>query len=213
MISIIIPAYNEENYISKTIDSILSQSFKDYEIISVLNGCKDKTKDNAKNSRIIEIKEKNVSLARNTGAKVAKGSILVFLDADTQLTKNSLEEINKIMKKATVATCNSLPDKNNLVLKFFHKFKSTFYFFNWSGGIIIVKKDIFEKIKGFDINKSKGEDSDLIRRTKKYGKYKKANTYVINSTRRYAKWGYLKTILFWTKERFFPSKEEYESIR
>ena len=59
MISVIIPAYNEEKYIEKTLKSIKKQNFKHYETIVVCNGCTDNTKDIAKRyaDKVLVIKE------------------------------------------------------------------------------------------------------------------------------------------------------------
>ena len=83
----------------------------------------------------------------------------------------------------------------------------------WTNGIIFCNKDIFNKAGGFNENLKKGEDGNFIRKAKKHTKYKLANSYVINSMRRFEKWGYFSVPLFWIKERIVPSKKEYPTIR
>src|SRR3989338_6512598 len=101
MLSIIIPAHNEENYVAACLQSIKQQPFSEYEIIVVCDSCTDKTLTIAKKytRKVFEIKKRNVSAARNYGANKAKGDVLVFLDADSTIAQNLLAEINKAIKE------------------------------------------------------------------------------------------------------------------
>ena len=102
--SIIVPAYNVENYLEQCINSILVQSFNNYEIIIVNDGSTDKTGkicDNfaSKNKQIKIIHKKNggLSSARNTGLEFASGEYNIFLDSDDfWIDKNFLANINDI---------------------------------------------------------------------------------------------------------------------
>lgn len=87
MISIIIPLYNKERYILSTIDSILAQTYKDYEVVIIDDGSTDngpKIVRQLKNPKIRVITQENagVSAARNHGIIEAKGELICFLDAD-----------------------------------------------------------------------------------------------------------------------------------
>lgn len=89
MVSIIVPMYNVEKYIKKTIESLINQDYPDIEIILVDDGSPDKSgmiaEDfAAKDSRIIVIHQMNkgVSSARNAGLNVAKGEYVTFVDGD-----------------------------------------------------------------------------------------------------------------------------------
>ena len=95
--SIIVPVYNVEKYIKKCLDSIFSQSFKDFEVIVVNDGTKDKSMDIAKKYDVIIINQENqgLSAARNSGVKKAKGDYLIFVDSDDYIEKDLLKEINK----------------------------------------------------------------------------------------------------------------------
>lgn len=102
--SIIIPAYNCEKYIDICIKSILTQNFKDYEIIVVDDCSNDKTYDLLKKYENIKVirhdKNKKAGGARNTGLKVANGEYIMFLDADDYLANSTvLTDINKIIKE------------------------------------------------------------------------------------------------------------------
>ena len=95
--SIVIPVYNVEKFIKRTLDSIKSQTFKDYEVIVVNDGSTDKSMDIVKkyDVKIINSKHVEVSEARNIGAKQAKGEYLVFLDSDDWWDKDLLKEVSK----------------------------------------------------------------------------------------------------------------------
>jgi len=100
LLSIIIPVYNVEDYLSQCIDSVLNQSFRDYEIILVDDGSTDRCpalcdEYAAVEERIMIVHKENVgaSGARNSGADAASGKYLLFIDSDDYIEKDSLEKI------------------------------------------------------------------------------------------------------------------------
>ncbi|MBS3133973.1 glycosyltransferase [Candidatus Woesearchaeota archaeon] len=210
--SIIIPAYNEEKCIRKTLESIPKS--KEVETIVICNACTDETESIAgRYSKIISIKEKNVSKARNIGAQNSKGEILIFLDADTLLTENVLKEINLKLKSSVIGTCRVKPNPGKLKYKIAMFLKNFFLWFPWTTGIIYCTKDVYKKINGFDESKTKKEDSDFVKKAKLHGRFSIANAYVINSMRRFEALGLIKVSLYWIKETLKPTKKEYKSIR
>jgi glycosyltransferase involved in cell wall biosynthesis len=97
-ISIIVPMYNTEAYIGECIESILNQTFKDFELILVNDGSTENEEDIAlkyknSDSRIKYVKQKNsgVSIARNTGFENSTGDYVYFMDADDTIDKKFLE--------------------------------------------------------------------------------------------------------------------------
>ena len=89
MISIIVPVYNASYTIEKCIESILNQSYKDFELLLINDGSKDNSYELMKNltktdSRVIIINQDNqgVSAARNRGLDEAKGDFVLFIDSD-----------------------------------------------------------------------------------------------------------------------------------
>lgn len=108
--SIVIPCYNEANFISKTISSIKAQNFKgSTEIIVVDNNSNDKTIEIALKAKVKVVKEKNagVCFARQTGTKIAQGEIIISTDADTLHSKDWLSNIDKCFNEnpKAVAVC------------------------------------------------------------------------------------------------------------
>jgi len=102
-VSVVIPTYNYGKYIEKAIDSVLAQTYKDFEIIVVDDGSTDNTRE------IIETKyedkvryfyqeNKGAPAARNRGIEKSKGEYLVFLDADDYLAPSSLEDRVSILE-------------------------------------------------------------------------------------------------------------------
>lgn len=111
-ISIILPVHNSEDTIQKSIESVLSQTYNNYELIIINNGSNDDTKkicEEFVNQKIkyIEIEEANVSVARNLGIKEATGKYITFLDADDELYSGFLEEmVNKLIDlNSDLITC------------------------------------------------------------------------------------------------------------
>lgn len=101
-VSIIIPVYNSENYISKCLDSVLNQTFDDIEIICIDDGSTDKSfnilnKYNIKEKRIILLTQENKGQgeARNKALDIAKGEYIYFLDSDDYIEPNLIEECIK----------------------------------------------------------------------------------------------------------------------
>ncbi len=97
--SVIIPTYNRENFIKKSVDSVLNQSFQDFELIVVDDGSNDNTGEvlNGYLNKLIYIYQENKgpSSARNRGLEKAQGKYIAFLDSDDKWTKNKLKEVNK----------------------------------------------------------------------------------------------------------------------
>lgn len=99
--SVIVPIYNVEKYLEYCVQSILNQSFKDFEIILVNDGSTDNSLSlceqfQAKDDRVKVINQENkwLSGARNAGINRAEGEYLIFVDGDDGLMPKALEEIN-----------------------------------------------------------------------------------------------------------------------
>ena len=90
-VSIIIPVYNAEKYLKRCLDSVLSQTLKDIEIICVNDGSTDNSiqilKEYGSKIKVINQENQGLSVARNTGLKEAKGEFVAFLDSDDYYNK------------------------------------------------------------------------------------------------------------------------------
>lgn len=104
MISIIIPAFNAENYIDRCIRSVVRQTYKDIEIIVIDDGSTDKTLEKCKEwmeydkrIRVLSQKNQGQGIARNYGIDVSRGEYLAFVDADDWLDEKALEKAYCVM--------------------------------------------------------------------------------------------------------------------
>lgn len=114
LISIIIPAYNIENYIAKCLDSLLNQTYRNLEIIVVDDGSSDNTgkviddySSKYDNIKVIHKKNAGVSAARNSGIEVVSGEYIGFVDGDDTVDKEMFEVLieNAIKYDADISHC------------------------------------------------------------------------------------------------------------
>ncbi len=201
MISIMIPTFNEERYLPKLLDCIKKQTYQNYEVIVADADSKDKTKQIAKKYGYKIVKGGLPAVGRNNGAKIAKGNILLFLDADVQFNKIFLKNAIKEFEERNLDSAGVYinPLRGNLIDNiFFGLFNiwcsaTQFFYPNASGGVIFCKKWIHKKINGFDESIKLSEDMDYVKRCSKYGKFRiLKNVKVHVSTRRFDKEGRLK---------------------
>jgi glycosyltransferase involved in cell wall biosynthesis len=114
LVSIIVPAYNVEKYISNCIDSLLNQTYPVIEVIIVNDGSKDATPDilndypsRDSRVRVIHTENQGVSSARNTGINESKGDYLVFVDGDDYLTTDCVSYMLNIVDSTGCDFCLS----------------------------------------------------------------------------------------------------------
>lgn len=138
-ISIIVPVYNTESFLSKCIDSILNQQFKDFEIILVNDGSLDNSGkicdeyaeiDNR--VRVLHIKNQGVSNARNRGIELARGDYIGFIDSDDWIDDEMYSDMinNLISYSADIVMCGHVifDGKNEHYIGFPWKQDSVFKF-------------------------------------------------------------------------------------
>lgn len=178
MFSVVIPLYNKELSIKNTIQSVLNQSYQNFEIIVINDGSTDesvKIVESISDERIRLIQQKNqgVSAARNRGIQEASNEWIAFLDGDDLWSQDHLQEITTMMQK--------FPEENFFVTSFQysdmrpmfkHKrnetiFKIDNYFKEaikeeliWTS-IVVINKNCIEKVGGFNEELNRGEDLDL----------------------------------------------------
>ena len=102
-VSTIIPTYNCESYIKETLESVLSQTYKDIELIVVDDGSTDRTREIIESFKprlkyILQDKNTGPSAARNKGIEQAKGKYIAFLDHDDVWMPNKIEEQIKLLE-------------------------------------------------------------------------------------------------------------------
>lgn len=129
VVSIIVPIYNKEKYLTECVDSILQQTFKDFELILVDDGSKDSSwsiinEYAEKDKRVIPIHQENegVSVARNTGLDNAHGKWICFVDADDYLPKDGIQILVEHAENsnADIINANATRIEGNLQSKIFN---------------------------------------------------------------------------------------------
>lgn len=203
MLSIIIPTLNEEDCLPLLLKSLKKQKFYDYEIIVADAGSKDKTAEIAKKYNCKIVAGGLPAKGRNKGAKVAKGDLLFFCDADTVLPDDFLtKSLNEFkLRKLDIASfCfNSYSKKDvfHFMLDFYNKIiiilekKIPFSIIG-----VLIKKNLFNKLNGYDEAIKLSEDKDLGKRAIKYGKFGiLRSTEIFISDRRFKKDGWMATTM------------------
>ncbi len=181
ILSIIIPTYNEEEYLPILLDSIKEQSFDDYEVIVADANSTDKTREIAKEYGCIVVDGGLPAVGRNNGAKVAKGDLLLFLDSDLKLTDDYLRDViyEFQMERLGIAITRMKPLSNKVEDKLFHEFANYFmigveHIKPHGAGCygIIAKRKLHEECNGFDEDLTFGEDTDYIERLAKKERFR-----------------------------------------
>jgi glycosyltransferase involved in cell wall biosynthesis len=202
-ISVIIPTYYEEKHIGELIESLNNQIMQPFEIIVADGQSKDKTREIATKLGAKVVEGGKVAFGRNAGAKVAQSEILVFMDADTVLKDRTF--LGEIYLQFIKSNCDlgsidfkANPKEStpfgfvsgsiiysgiNLVRKVESIFKKNHF---QMGIFMLVKKNVFEDIGGFDEKLLVFEDSEFFNKAGNKGyTYKHLNQNVLTSTRRY----------------------------
>ena len=100
--SFIVPVYNTEKYLKKCLDSLVNQTYKDFEIIVINDGSTDKSSSiiskyqkKYKNIIVIDKENEGLSMARNRGVQKSSGKYIIFVDSDDYVSNKLLEEVDK----------------------------------------------------------------------------------------------------------------------
>jgi glycosyltransferase involved in cell wall biosynthesis len=224
-ISIIIPAHNEERYLRRTLEALKKQDYDWFEIIVVANGCTDSTAEVARGrcNRLVTLSQKSLGVARNLGARLAKSELLLFLDADTILAPNALRVIaQEFSKSRSAGTLKGRPDTERFKYRLVYAMKNFTHRFSLhrgSSGVILCWKKHFMTIGGFDEGLEVRENSELMQRLARFGKYKYiGDVSAVTSMRRYDQRGCSRIVWLWVKLWFRSlfgdlHNRHYETVR
>lgn len=191
MISIIIPAYNEQGYIGKTVSNIFNDKRNDLikEVIVVDGGSNDNTVDEARSAgaAVISGKKKGRAAQMNQGASIAIAPVLHFIHADSITPQGFPADIINAVNNGFVSGCFRLAfDHKHWFLKancWFTRFDINA--FHYGDQSLFVTRDVFEKVNGFNENFIVFEDIDMIRRIRKHANFKIMSNRIITSARKY----------------------------
>ena len=187
-ISVILTVYNRAHFLRRCIDSLLNQSFKDWELIIVDDGSNDNSIEilneyelNYENIKVFQQENKKLPLSRNKGIELSEGEYITFLDSDDEYVKDHLlkrieymemhPEIDLIHGGVNIIGDEYVRDKNN-PHKFIHLSECTI------GATFFGKRNVFIDLNGFK-NLKYSEDSEFLERAEKKFKVTKVefNTY------------------------------------
>lgn len=213
MLSFIVPAYNEELELPATIESIrtaadnsairadwspgeidpVKERFavaNNYEIIVVDDASTDATAEVARDAgvQVVAINRRQIAAARNAGARVARGDILLFVDADTRIGREHVSGAIAALNagyaggSARVVTDGVIPLWGRVLMKIF----CTIYFANnlGAGAFLFTTRENFDKIGGFDQELYIGEEVYFSLALRKLGRFKILRQPIVTSGRK-----------------------------
>lgn len=182
--SVIIPLYNKAPYVSKAIESVLMQTFTNYELLVVDDGSKDesasvatKSIEGRRNCQLIQQENAGVSVARNKGVDASHGDFICFLDADDWWEPTFLEEMDKFVSefpdagiygtnyiivnetrhKTRVAMVGVEPGFEKGYIDYCQVYAKTMYMPLWTGAVCVPRR-VFDEMCGFPRGIKLGED-------------------------------------------------------
>lgn len=208
-VSVIVPTLNEQKHLPACLEALRKQQTKlEYEIIVSDSQSTDRTERIARRlaDRFVTTPQRGIWIGRNTGAKVAKGNVLVFIDADTLVPSNYLQAIHAVVQDKTIsgACCAFRFDKKiGPTLKAIEELSNAYLFaqgLRGKGEILgfnnAMRKETFRRTGGFP-NKPM-EDRAMARKLWKLGRVVYLpEPKVTTSARRLTKGGLLQTIAYY----------------
>ncbi len=198
IISVIVPAHNEEKYVVRCIDSVKQAASRvkcGVETIIVCNRCTDRTAELAleNGARVVNDESRCIATVRNAGINAARGKVIVTIDCDNRMTENTLREILGMLNSGKYIG-GGAPLRferysaalwiNDIICRLGFKLTGLYC------GIFWARKSDFDAIGGF-VDKKAGEDIATAKALRAYGR-KNGKKYgclrknhLINSTRKY----------------------------
>ncbi|MFP4114381.1 MAG: glycosyltransferase [Spirochaetota bacterium] len=199
-VSVIIPTYNEEEYVPKLLDCLERQTFDDFEVIVADADSTDRTAEIAREYGAKVVPGGMPAEGRNSGAEAAQGDYYFFFDADVKFNRHFLARAYNEMQSRfiDVATCEAHPLSNVPLDRLMHNFANVYARLSQytspkaPGYCILIHSRLFHRVGGFDTDVTHAEDFDLIRRAAELRPFRILDSVHVNvSVRRYRKEGRL----------------------
>ncbi|WP_394168166.1 glycosyltransferase [Saccharospirillum alexandrii] len=214
-LSIVIPCFNEERELPATLSALIKYipSAYSYEIVIVDNGSTDRSIEIATsyNVKLIESKSNTVAGVRNEGVTHCNGDILVFLDADVEVTKAWESELGyalRSLKETDILGSHcSVPNSDKILFKYWYKAIEVNSSSHVGTGHMILYKTLFERLGGFNEGLTTGEDYDFCNRVKlKGGKVLENEKLVVYHN------GYPETLVEFFKRELWHGVGDWQSV-
>ncbi len=207
-ISLVIPTYNEEKYITKLFQSLERSTLYPDEILIIDDHSTDRTREIAKSygAEVILVDKRNIGYARKVGMLIAKHNILVSGSADMVVDSMWLERLTAPIRLGYDVSFGRIDvDSTNIIdknvaqfLNLYSEWAFKLFKLVWvSGDNIAISRPFYYKIGGFKELKM-GEDMELVRRAIRFGKvYYAKDAIIYTSDRRIRKWGRIRFFLYY----------------
>jgi len=177
LVGVIIPVYNGAHYLAQAIESVLAQTYEAIELIIIDDGSVDKSSDIARSFKNIHYyyqMNQGVAVARNAGIAVSHGEFIAFLDQDDIWTRDKLSvqmdyllhhpEVGGVLSKQRLFLEPEMTPPGWLKKDLLQKEQSGYF-----PSSLVVRKDVFVRIGGFDSAYKHTSDVDWIARAKDAG--------------------------------------------
>lgn len=205
MVSIVIPTLNEEGVLDNLLGDIDRQTFTDWEVVVADAGSVDATCAIARRHGARVVKGGLPAAGRNAGAAAARGDVLLFLDADVRLTHPDFLRLAVTeygARTLDIATARIHPMSSRRRDRILHSMYNGYaeamrpVFAHAPGFFIIIRKQLFDMVGGFDESIRLSEDHDLTNRASKRGRFGILRSVRIHvSTRRFQRDGYVPVMI------------------
>jgi glycosyltransferase involved in cell wall biosynthesis len=207
-LSVVVPAFNEEKRIRACLASIAAQrTQRSYELIVSDSGSTDRTATIAREytDKVVVCEERGTARARNEGAKLARGDILVFIDSDTTLLPEYIDTVARAFKdpRLLAASCAFKFTRRSpkflaaeYVTNSYYLLRSAFHAATLPGFNVCIRREAFEKLGGFRLCHL--EDLDMSIKLRKMGRTKYLpGRMAVTSSRRLEQDGILGTLKYY----------------
>lgn len=195
-LSVVIPCFNEEKYLTKLLESLVQHKTDLHEIIVVDGGSRDKTIAIAEkyNCTVLSSSVARRSVQLDLGGKVASGNILLFVHADSILPEKFASEIEAAVVRGSSVGCFRLKfNPSTPFLRFFEIFVGLPWLICRGGdqGLFISQK-LYKQIGGYNVDLHIMEDVDIVRKAVKFSRFSILQQRLKTSSRAYKRYGEIK---------------------
>jgi glycosyltransferase involved in cell wall biosynthesis len=199
--SVVIPAYNEERYLPRLLDSIdvataaYPGGAAAVEVIVADNASTDATASIAasRGCVVAPVEKRCIAAARNGGARRAQGEFLCFVDADTRVHARTFAAIDEALsdERVVVGATGMVAERTSPGIAFTMGFMTVVvHILNLDAGVVYCRRPVFETVGGYDEDMQFAEDVRLLLDLKKHGRFRRARgAPATMSTRKFDRYG------------------------